>query len=164
MLPVSRDTLLRVVRRRAPVLNAEPVRVLGIDDFAWKRGQRYGTILSDLEVRRIIDLLPDREVATVEAWLLAHPEITVVSRDRGGGYGQAAANAAPQAMQVADRWHPYGECQRRFSGGGASVDAWHSPGRYRLKQSAHRRRAAGRAEQNQATIIADPDTGEILPT
>ncbi len=85
--------------------NAERVRVLGIDDFAWTRGQCYETILCDLEVRRIIDLLPDREVATVEAWLLAHPEITIVSRGRGGGYGQAATNAAPQAMQVADRWH-----------------------------------------------------------
>jgi transposase len=107
MLPVSRDTLLRVVRRCAPPRNAEPVPVcvLGIDDFAWKRGQRYGTLLCDLERRRIIDLLPDREAATVEAWLAEHPEISLVSRDRGGGYGQAASSAAPQAVQVADRWH-----------------------------------------------------------
>ena len=105
MLPVSRDTLLRVVRRRASPTGAGPVTVIGIDDFAWKRGQRYGTLVCDLEQRRIIDLLPDREPATIEAWLAAHPEITVVSRDRGGGYGQAAANAAPQAVQVADRWH-----------------------------------------------------------
>ena len=61
--------------------------------------------MCDLAQRRIIDLLPDREPATIEAWLKAHPEIAVVSRDRGGGYGQAAANAAPQAVQVADRWH-----------------------------------------------------------
>jgi transposase len=105
MLPVSKDTLLRVVRRWAPSRNAERICVLGIDDFAWKRGQRYGTLLCDLEQRRIVDLLPDREVGTVEAWLADHPEITVVSRDRGGGYGQATANAAPQAVQVADRWH-----------------------------------------------------------
>src|SRR3954447_10281658 len=105
MLPVSRDTLLRVVRRRAPPTKAGPVTVIGIDDFAWKRGQRYGTIVRDLEQRQIVDLLPDREPATIEAWLKAHPEITVVSRDRGGGYGQAATNAAPQAVQVADRWH-----------------------------------------------------------
>ncbi len=105
MLPVSRDTLLRVVRRRAPPPNAEPVRVIGIDDFAWKRGQRYGTLLCDLERRRIIDLLADREAYTIEAWLADHPEIIVVSRDRGGAYGQAATNAAPQAVQVADRWH-----------------------------------------------------------
>ena len=105
MLPVSRDTLLRVVRRRASPIDAGPVTVIGIDDFAWKRGQRYGTLLCDLEQRRIVDLLPDREPATIEAWLAAHPEITIVSRDRGGGYAQAATNAAPQAVQVADRWH-----------------------------------------------------------
>jgi len=104
MLPVSRDTLLRVLRRRAPVV-AGPVQVIGVDDFAWKRGQRYGTLLCDLERRRIIDLLPDREPATVAAWLAGHPEITVVSRDRGAGYGRAASKGAPQAVQVADRWH-----------------------------------------------------------
>ena len=104
MLPVSRDTLLRVLRRRAQAPGG-PVRVLGIDDFAWKRGQQYGTVVCDLERRRIIDLLPDREPATVEAWLAAHREIAVVSRDRGAGYGRAASRGAPQAMQVADRWH-----------------------------------------------------------
>jgi transposase len=105
MLPVSKDTLLRVVRRRALAAGGNVVHVLGIDDFAWKRGQRYGTLLCDLEQRRIIDLLRDRETGTVEAWLVDHPEITIVSRDRGGGYGQAATKAAPQAVQVADRWH-----------------------------------------------------------
>ncbi len=105
MLPVSRATLLRVVRRRAAPPGAGPVQVLGIDDFAWKRGQRYGTLVCDLQQRRIIDVLPDRETGTIETWLAAHPEITVVSRDRGGGYGSAATKAAPQAVQVADRWH-----------------------------------------------------------
>jgi transposase len=104
MLPVSRDTLLRVVRRRAAKATTD-VRVLGIDDFAWKRGQRYGTVLCDLERRQVIDLLPDREAGTVEAWLGDHPGIAIVSRDRGDGYGQAASRAAPQAIQVADRWH-----------------------------------------------------------
>lgn len=104
MLPVSKDTLLRVVRRHA-VSNTRPLRVVGIDDWAWKRGQRYGTIVCDLERRCIVDLLPDRETGTVEAWLAQHPEIAVISRDRGGGYGPAAARAAPQATQVADRWH-----------------------------------------------------------
>jgi transposase len=105
MLPVSRDTLLRVVRRRAMPSGTAPVRIVGIDDFAWKRGQRYGTIVCDLERRRVVDLLPDREAATVAAWLAAHPEITIVSRDRGGSYGQAATQGAAQAVQVADRWH-----------------------------------------------------------
>jgi transposase len=105
MLPVSRDTLLRVVRRRAVPVGTDTVRIVGVDDFAWKRGQRYGTLLCDLEQRRIVGLLPDRDTDTLANWLAAHPEITVVSRDRGGGYGPAAAKGAPQAIQVADRWH-----------------------------------------------------------
>ncbi len=105
MLPVSKDTLLRVVRRKATSETAAPVRIIGIDDWAWKRGQRYGSIICYLERRRVIDLLPDREPATVENWLMRHPEVAVISRDRGGGYGHAASRAAPQAVQVADRWH-----------------------------------------------------------
>jgi hypothetical protein len=76
-----------------------------IDDWACKRGHRYGTIVCDLERRRIVDILPDREAATVEAWFSARPEIGVVSRDRGSAYGQAVARALPKATQVADRWH-----------------------------------------------------------
>lgn len=104
LLPVSKDTLLRAVRSRSPERCATP-RIVGIDDWAWKRGHRYGTIVCDLERRRIVDVLPDREAATVEAWLSARPEIRVISRDRGGGYGQAATRALPDAKQVADRWH-----------------------------------------------------------
>lgn len=104
MVPVSNDTLLRVVRRRAkpPI---EPLNVVGIDDWAWRRNHRYGTVICDLERRRIVALLPDRAIATVQAWLTDHPEIGVVSRDRGGGYGEAASKALPHAVQVADRWH-----------------------------------------------------------
>jgi transposase len=104
MLPVSNDTLLRVVRRRAGA-GIEPLTVIGIDDWAFRRNHRYGTIVCDLERRRIVALLPDREIATVEAWLAGHPEIRIVSRDRGGGYGEAAAKALPVAIHVADRWH-----------------------------------------------------------
>ena len=104
MLPVSNDTLLRVVRRRARP-RTEPLIVAGIDDWAFRKNHRYGTIVCDLERRRIVTLLPDREIATVRAWLSNHPEIRVVSRDRGGGYGEAAAKALPDAVQVADRWH-----------------------------------------------------------
>ena len=104
MVLVSNDTLLRVVRRRSHT-PTEPLSVVGIDDWAFRRNHRYGTIVYDLERRCIVTLLPDREIATVEAWLADHPEIMVVSRDRGGGYGEAAAKALPQAVQVADRWH-----------------------------------------------------------
>src|ERR1700722_13713024 len=104
MLPVSNDTLLRVVRRRT-ALRTDPLTVVGIDDWAFRRNRRYGTIVCDLERRRIVTLLPDREVATVRAWLAKHPGIKIVSRDRGGGYGEAVAKALPDAVQVADRWH-----------------------------------------------------------
>ena len=104
MVPVSNDTLLRVVRRRA-VLPDEPLNVVGIDDWAWRRNHRYGTIVCDLQRRRIVALLPDRKSAAVEAWLADHAEIGIVSRDRGGGYGEATTKVLPQAIQVADRWH-----------------------------------------------------------
>lgn len=76
-----------------------------MDDWAWKRGQTYGTILVDLERHRPIDLLPDRTSATTEAWLRAHPDIEWVSRDRSGEYAAAARAGAPQAQQVADKFH-----------------------------------------------------------
>jgi transposase len=78
---------------------------LGIDDWAWKKGATYGTILVDLLSRKPIELLPDRAVETAEAWLRTHPEITLVSRDRGGDYAAAAKRGAPQAQQVADKFH-----------------------------------------------------------
>jgi transposase len=104
MVPVSNDTLLRVVRRRAEV-PTNVLNVVGIDDWAFRRNCRYGTVVCDLERQRIVKLLPDREIATVAAWLGDHPGIRLVSRDRGGGYGEAAAKALPHATQVADRWH-----------------------------------------------------------
>ncbi len=104
MLPASNDTLLRVVRRRASP-RIGPLAVVGIDDWAWRRNHRYGTMVCDLERRSVVALLPDREPSTVERWLRQHPGIHVVSRDRGGGYGEAAARALPHAVQVADRWH-----------------------------------------------------------
>ncbi len=104
MLPVSNDTLLRVVRRRGAPTFSSP-RAVGIDDWAWKRNHRYGTLICDLERWRIIALLPDQEPATAQAWLGAQPQIKVVTRDRGGAYALAVARALPGAIQVADRWH-----------------------------------------------------------
>ncbi|MEH6788820.1 MAG: ISL3 family transposase [Paracoccus sp. (in: a-proteobacteria)] len=104
LLPVSKDTFLRSVRDTAG-RDTELPRVIGIDDWAWRKGQRYGTLICDLERRKVIDLLPDREPATVEAWLRTHSGIQIVARDRNGSYGGAVARALPEAIQVADRWH-----------------------------------------------------------
>jgi transposase len=103
-MPVCADTLLRLLRRLAPSTPSD-VRVVGIDDFAWLKGHRYGTIICDLERRCTIDLLPDRVGGTVADWLASHPGIEIVCRDRGSGYREGAAKGAPQALQIADRWH-----------------------------------------------------------
>jgi len=103
-IPVGSDTLLRLVRATEIPQRATPY-VLGIDDFALRKGEKYGTILVDLEHRHLVDLLPNREKETVAVWLKAHPEVEVVSRDRGGAYAEAVREAIPHAIQVADRFH-----------------------------------------------------------
>lgn len=103
-LPVSASTLLRVARSTAAPVHAPP-RVVGIDDWAWRRGTRYGTIVCDLERNRVIDLLPDREAGTIADWLRRHPGIEVVARDRAGAYADGIRRGAPTTIQVADRWH-----------------------------------------------------------
>jgi transposase len=103
-MATSPDTLLRRVRR-AEVPAPKSLRLVGIDDWAWCKGQRYGTIVVDLETSMVVDLLPDRDAATVGAWLRNHPGVELVSRDRSSAYSQAASEAAPKAQQVADRWH-----------------------------------------------------------
>jgi transposase len=101
---VSHDTVLRLTAS-APLPALEPPRVVGIDDFAFRRGRAYGTLAVDLERRRPIAVLPDRAAATVSRWLASFPGIEVVVRDRYDAYAAAAATGAPQAVQVVDRFH-----------------------------------------------------------
>src|SRR3989441_8488292 len=100
----SRNTLLRRVRR-LPAPAASPPCAVGIDDWAKRKGHTYGTIVVDLDRHCPIDLLEDRTAETVAAWLQAHPEVTVVARDRAEAYASGVTQGAPDAVQVADRWH-----------------------------------------------------------
>ena len=103
-MQVKASTLLRYLRAIPSPPDAS-VRVLGIDDFAIRRGDSYGTILVNLETGRPLDLLPDRTADAVLPWLASHQEIEVVSRDRASAYADAAKRALPHATQVADRYH-----------------------------------------------------------
>ncbi len=106
-LVVSPDTLLSCLRRVSQGAQpaSTPVRVVGVDDWAFRRRHRYGTILVDLEARQVIDLLPDRTAESLTEWLQTHPDVEIVSRDRADAYREGIRQGAPQAQQVVDRWH-----------------------------------------------------------
>jgi hypothetical protein len=103
-MPASGDTVLRLLRR-VPVPKPPTPRVLGVDDWAMRKGRTYGTILVDLERRRVVDLLPDRRATTLARWLRRHRGVRTVARDRSTEYARGIALGAPRARQVADRWH-----------------------------------------------------------
>lgn len=135
-LPVSRSTMLRRVRRLA-LPEQPPPRVVGVDDWAWRKGHRYGTIIVDLERNCPIDVLEDRLAETVAAWLQAHPEVEVAARDRAEAYGAGIRQGAPDATQVADRFHLFqnvaAALQEVFSAHHREIETLHD-----AKQSASR--------------------------
>ena len=106
-MAVSDDTILRLLKRpSAEPPTPELPHVVGIDDWAWQKGQQhFGTILVDLERRQVIDLLPTRSAGSVTAWFAARPSIHTISRDRHGPYAEGIRAGAPQAREVADRFH-----------------------------------------------------------
>ena len=104
-IPHSDDTVLRILKREATGRRKPVVRVAGIDDWSWKQGRSYGTIVVDLERREVVDVLSERSAQSSAQWFQQHPEVQIVSRDRCGLYAQGASRGAPQAHQVADRFH-----------------------------------------------------------
>ena len=103
---VSDSTILRRVKQHARTRpNRAVIRVAGVDEWAWRKGMKFGTIVVDLERRRVVDLLADRAADRMADWFRQHPEVEIISRDRDGLYADAARQGAPQARQVADRFH-----------------------------------------------------------
>jgi len=103
-MPVNSDTLIRFIRN-APEPDVATPRVVGVDEWSKRKGQSYGTILVDLETHRPVDLLPDKSAESFAKWLMEHPGVEIISRDRGKEYIKGATEGAPDAIQVADRWH-----------------------------------------------------------
>ena len=103
---VSHTTIVRRLKQHARTkLKRAAIRVAGVDEWAWRKGAKFGTIVVDLERRRVVDLLADRTADSMANWFKQHPEVEIINRDRDGLYADAARQGAPQARQVADRFH-----------------------------------------------------------
>jgi transposase len=145
--PASRTTLLRLIRA-LPLPEPAPPRVLGVDDWSFRKVQRYGTILVDLERHRVIDLLADRQAEPLAQWLQAHSGIEIISRDRAAAYGEAARKGAPQARQVVDRWHLLKNLVEALE-------------RCLLRHSATLKRAAAASEDVAGPLPSYPDAARV---
>jgi transposase len=151
-IQTSGDTILRRLRA-IPQTQGHAGRVIGVDDFAFRRGQAYGTIVVDHESGHVIDVLPDRTSASLEAWLAARPSAPmVVTRDRSGVYAKAITAAAPEAVQVADRWHLLANCREALV---RVLDRHHSPITDAMS-AAQSQRPADDIDPNAAPVAAAP--------
>ncbi|AFZ69392.1 ISL3 family transposase [Deinococcus peraridilitoris] len=141
-MPTSPDSLLRAIRAQ-PLPEFNTPRVLGVDDFSFRKGKTFGALLVDLEQHCVIDVLKDRSAETLATWLQAHPGVEIVSRDRSPEFARGIAAGAPNAKQIADRWH-------LLSNLGTAVEHW---------LSRHRRSLLVREENAPSLPLPNPNDG-----